>query len=232
MCRAPWKNEPLLKHLNVDESLDAEAVQIYLNWMYSSTIRIPATFSPNSDAFNIMLLKCWMVALAVQDTAFRNAVIYTYFTEAGAIFGGRSVAWAFVQDNANMEIKDFVMEVFMTSVKPGWFKMNGGKWPDVFVRSLADRILEGGKRKNYHAIREAWLERLEVEDEEIEEGGGGSAKGKTAQQNGKVIVLDNDDGARDPVVGKYTWALRDRRSMGLQPGSLKDTSFDLYETDD
>ncbi|KAF1920648.1 hypothetical protein BDU57DRAFT_561827 [Ampelomyces quisqualis] len=163
MCRAPWKNEPLLKHLNLHENLDADAVQIYIDWMYSSAIRVPSSITRNTDAFNVMLMKCWAVASAVQDMAFRNAVIYAFFTVAEARFWGSTVHWAFVEGNANAEIKDFVMEIFMNFTNPGWFKRHGAKWPGVFVRSLADRILGSGKRKDYHEVRSTWLERLEIE---------------------------------------------------------------------
>jgi hypothetical protein len=134
MCRAPWKNGPLFKYLNVNEDLDAEAIHIYLDWMYSSMIRIPATFSGTTDAFNVILLKCWAVASAVQDNVFRDTIIHTFFIEAEARFWSSSVQWAFVEGNANAEIKDFVMEVFMAIVKPGWFKEEGKKWPSMFVR--------------------------------------------------------------------------------------------------
>jgi hypothetical protein len=164
MCRAPWKNEPLLKHLSFDEKLDAEAVQVYLDWVYSSMVRVPITYLRNTDTFNVMLLKCWAVASVVQDTSFRDIVIQTFFMEAGAGFWSSSVHWAFVEGNANNEIKDFVMDVFMAFIKPGWFVREGKKWPGVFVRSLADKMLKGTKREAYEEVKEAWLKKLEVED--------------------------------------------------------------------
>ncbi|KAF2033321.1 hypothetical protein EK21DRAFT_58878 [Setomelanomma holmii] len=165
MCRATWKNEPLLKYLSIDASLDAEAVQAYLDYLYSGTLHIPSSISRRTDPFNVALLKCWAVASAVSDSPFKTTVINTFFTEAKARIWTDSVKWAFTDGQANEEIKDFVMEVFMAFMKPGWFKNEGAKWPQGFVRELADRAFVGMRgRKSYQDIKREWEKRVETED--------------------------------------------------------------------
>jgi hypothetical protein len=169
MCRAPWKNEPLLKSLTVTDTLDAEAVQIYLNWLYSSTLHIPASISRKSDAFNVVILKCWAVAIAMDDILFRNNVLCTFFRDAEAQFWRDSVEWVFVQGNGNAEIKDFVVEAFMAFMKLGWFSKEAMLWPEVFVREVGDRALGLMKgRRGWREIRRAWS----IELEEGMDGGG------------------------------------------------------------
>jgi hypothetical protein len=164
MCRATWKNEPLVKNLNLNNNnkLDAEAVQTYLDWLYSVELRIPTHICRKTDTFNTVLLKCWAVAEAVGDDAFKSVVITTFFNEAKARLWSESIKWAFVDDHASEDIRSFVIEVFLAFMKPGWFKKEGRKWPNSFVSELADKILERCKgKKSYADVKREWLGRLE-----------------------------------------------------------------------
>jgi hypothetical protein len=201
MCRAPWKNEPLLKSLHIPESLDAQAVQGYLDWLYSGTLRVAPGISRKSDSFNVALLKCWAVAGAVQDECFRNVVVGAFFGEARARFWSDSVHWTFVEGGANEEIKGFVVEVFMAYMKPGWFGEQGNRWPEEFVRVLADKALEGMVgRKGYPDVKRKWLRNLRDADGEVEEEGSRWLdKGKTDDESfgetskAKDEVVEDED---------------------------------------
>jgi hypothetical protein len=168
MCRAEWKNAPLLKSVNLNEDVDAKAVQMYLDWLYSGILRIPATISRTKDTFNLALLKCWAVASAVDDESFKNVVVSTFFDEAKAQFWIDSVKWAFVDGGANDEIKTFIIEVYMAHMDKGWFQKEGGNWPMEFVMVLADNALDGTKRKSYDSVQKEWMKKLEIKDEDIE----------------------------------------------------------------
>jgi hypothetical protein len=169
MCRAPWKNEPLLKSLSIEEALDVQAVQGYLDCLYSGTLHIAASISRKSDLFNVALLKCWAVASAVDDECFKNDVVEMFLRDAEARFWSDSIHWAFVEGRANEEIKGFVVEVFMAYMKPGWFGEQGGMWPEKFVRVLADKALEGMVgRKRFADVRREWLGSLRDADVEVE----------------------------------------------------------------
>jgi hypothetical protein len=147
MCRATWKNEPMLKGVRIAEKLDVESVQCYIGWLYSSQLHIPTSIDRKADAFNLALLKCWAVASAMEDASFKKEVMRTFFEDAKARVWRESVQWVFVEGWANEEIRGFVVKVFMAFVKPGWFKEQADMWPDEFVRVLADKALERMERK-------------------------------------------------------------------------------------
>jgi hypothetical protein len=168
MCRATWKNEPMLKGVRIAERLDAESVQCYLGWLYSSQLHIPTSIDRKSDAFNLALLKCWAVASAMEDASFKKEVLRTFFEDAKARLWRESVQWVFVEGWANEEIRGFVVEVFMAFVKLGWFKEQADMWPDEFVRVLADKALEGMERKmGYKDVKIKWLGKLSDTDKAV-----------------------------------------------------------------
>ncbi|OAK95110.1 hypothetical protein IQ06DRAFT_178030, partial [Phaeosphaeriaceae sp. SRC1lsM3a] len=156
MCRATWKEQPLLKSVSVRENLDSGVVQMYIDWLYSRTLVIPTEISRKSDTFNVVLLKCWAVAAAMGDEMFRDAVIETFFAEAKARLWSESVKWTFVDDCGVKEIKDFVMEVFLAFVEPEWFRKESATWPEVFVGEVGERLLEGGRRREFDEIQRRW----------------------------------------------------------------------------
>ncbi|KAH7393862.1 hypothetical protein DE146DRAFT_110285 [Phaeosphaeria sp. MPI-PUGE-AT-0046c] len=210
MCRATWKEEPLLKSRSVREEVDAGAVQMYIDWLYTRTLRVPAGTSRNSDAFNVALLKCWAVAAAMRDEVFKNAVVGTFFDEAKARFWSDSVKWTFVEDCKVKEIKDFVMEVFLAFMEPGWFREESARWPEVFVREVGESLLEDGRMKGYEEIKSRWLEKLGsdqeggsketmvgVDDRDIERLVAGSTRGR-----GKRSA----DEGKGPRMKRIKWA--------------------------
>ncbi|KAF1839639.1 hypothetical protein BDW02DRAFT_604131 [Decorospora gaudefroyi] len=182
MCRAPWKNDPLLTHLVIDHAfyLDAESLQLYLDWLYSARLCISAQISRKTDAFNLVVLKLWGVATAVQDDAFKAVVVSTFFEEARARFWTESVQWAFVLRRCEDEVREFILEVSLVYIEPGWFAKEAGVWPSVFVRQLADvAMVNWAERKSFGELKKVWLDKLGgvgeeaevVEEEEEEEEG-------------------------------------------------------------
>jgi len=169
MCRADWKTEPLIKSLSLNDKLNAEAVQRYLDWLYSGILQIPATVSRKTEVFNLALLKCWAVAITMEDDCFKHVVVRTFFGEVTAQFWFESVRWAFSNDGAKEEIKEFIIDVFMSDIEAGWFTKDGHNWPMEFVMVLADRALDGVARKSYDQVQKDWMKKLQIEDGEIDE---------------------------------------------------------------
>lgn len=213
MCRAEWKNECLLKNMRLEEQLDAEAVQMYLDWLYSGSLHVPAKISRRKDTFNLTVLKCWAVASAVEDDCFKEIVITTFFKEAKAQFWEESVRWAFVDDRANAEIKGFITEVYMAHMGEGWFKKKGAKWPTEFVMALADEAFKGQKVKNYEEIKKEWTRKLE---------GGDGAVG--VEHDSEVEVLKSVPRApyRTARAQEHFDDLRRSRSLSFGPRDAKD----------
>lgn len=163
MCRALWKNEPLLKYLSVEDDLDVDGVQGYLDWLYSGSLRIDRSISPKTDDFNLFLLKSWAVAAAVKDDDFTAEIIAMFFAEARARFWTASVTWAFVERKGNDDIRNFIILVFMVYVEPGWFKKEAARWLDAFVRELADvAMVTWGGRKTFEELKKEWLQKMKL----------------------------------------------------------------------
>jgi hypothetical protein len=209
MCRADWKNEPLLKSLDIKEELDAESVQIYLDWLYSGHLQIPASIDRKTDAFNVAVLKCWAVANAMQDETFKSMVVKMWFEEAEAQFWKDSVEWAFVEGNGDEEIKGFVVEVFMCFMETGWFVKEGKSWPDAFVRALADRALEGWMEggqgtEGFEGVKGRWIGKDEAEIPEVK----GDEKDSTVARSE----------IREPEIFRYAgWRNDDYQAQGRPP---------------
>jgi hypothetical protein len=81
------------------------------------------------------------------------------------------VSWAFdmERDEANEEIRKFVVEIFMVFVQPGWFKREGekkegAKWPEAFVWIMADKALERAKKKIFGDVERVWRKKIGLEE--------------------------------------------------------------------
>ncbi|KAI4697250.1 uncharacterized protein J4E84_000377 [Alternaria hordeiaustralica] len=190
MCRASWENESLLNQLDIESELDAEATQIYLDWLYTSTLHISAKVSRVTDAFNLVILKLWTVANAVEDPVFKSQVIATYFAEARARFWKESVKWAFVDRKCDEEIRAFVIDISLAYIEPGWFKSEGKNWPEAFVSELADAaMVRWGDRKDGRTTRKMWMEKLSVgvdltsDDEDTAPVGGSTSLASAASRS-------------------------------------------------
>ncbi|KAF1928939.1 uncharacterized protein M421DRAFT_92059 [Didymella exigua CBS 183.55] len=162
MCCGAWANKSLsdLERLRIDQELDGQAVQSYLDWLYSRTVRIDVSISRTGDAFNLALLRCWKVSSAVQDTTFRDAIIATFFTEAKTHFWNESIEFAFGdKEKLAADMRNFVVEVFMTRMESGWFEGQSDEWPKAFVKALADKSLERAlaNKKDFEDLKAMYM---------------------------------------------------------------------------
>jgi hypothetical protein len=122
MCRASWKNEPLLNHLDLKSELDAEAVRTYLDWLCTAAVdtsssNITSKVSRYTEMFNLIILKLWAVANAVEDLAFKTIVVVTYFEEAHRSFSINSVKRAFVERKYDAEVRGFIIHVSLAYIE-------------------------------------------------------------------------------------------------------------------
>lgn len=75
-CRAAWKTRnPSTVALPSKTDLKSEAVQLYIDWLYSDTFRVNLDIAPDSDNYNVCLLEAWTVASAAQDTDCERAIM-------------------------------------------------------------------------------------------------------------------------------------------------------------
>ncbi|KAF7681379.1 hypothetical protein GT037_000355 [Alternaria burnsii] len=141
MCRASWKNDPPLDHLDLKPGLDPEAVQTYLDWLYTSAPHIPSQISSSKNASSLVMLKLWTVANAIEDPSFKAKVIITYFTKDPIPFPACSLKWAFVERKRDDEIREFIIDLGLEFIKPGVFKKASKIWPGAFIGELADAAM-------------------------------------------------------------------------------------------
>lgn len=110
-----------MERFKIEQQLDAHAVQVYLDWLYSGTVHIDTSVSRTNDDFNVVLLQCWGVSTAMEDEAFYDALIEEYFNDAGAHFWAKSIDYTFVAGKASDAMRDFFMDIFLTRVFDDWF---------------------------------------------------------------------------------------------------------------
>lgn len=171
MCRAAWTSDPQLSRITVDQGLDSEGVQVYIDWLYLGHIRIDASIDRNTDSFNLIVLKCWEVSDVLRDSAFFSATTSAFFAEAKAQFSRRSIEFAFDEDKTGLILRGLVIRLFAFRIDKEWFKRESHNWPKSFVKALANRCLEyavlGKKKSSFEEAKIVWFnftKRLNTED--------------------------------------------------------------------
>ncbi|KAG9192687.1 hypothetical protein G6011_11421 [Alternaria panax] len=168
ICRAGWKNDLLLKHLDMEAELNAEAVQVYLDWLYTSTLNTSSMIPRKPGNSSLVTFKLWAVANAVNDLVFKARVVAIYFKEIRTASGRDSIKWDFVERKCDDDIRDFIIDRVLTIIEPGWFKNRSKLWPDVFVSELAyGAMVRWGdsKEEDTRMFKEIWMEKLGVEED-------------------------------------------------------------------
>lgn len=150
MCRVSWKTDSPLSNLDVETKIDAEAVQIYMDWVYASTFEIPAVILKRTDPFNLILLKLWAVANAFKDALFKLEVTHAVFDKSNALFGVESVDWAFMEQNCCDEIRKLVIDVVLAHHDESCFSDHMGGLPNYFSSSFDGQTEQIGR---YNVLR-------------------------------------------------------------------------------
>lgn len=73
MCREAWEDHTTLD-LASNTDLGPKAMQLYMDWLYSGGVHINQEIALESDDFNVLHLKAWVVSHAVGDTTFQTAI--------------------------------------------------------------------------------------------------------------------------------------------------------------
>lgn len=77
----------------MEEEVEASAMQSYLDWLYSGEVRIDKVVDRRLGNKNVAILKCWAVALAVKDDAFKDAIEDVFREEARECYEQDMVRW-------------------------------------------------------------------------------------------------------------------------------------------
>jgi hypothetical protein len=163
VCRASWKTNSSQPQVAIESELDAEAAQIYMDWMYTSTLAIPATISRKTDAFNLIILKLWAVANAFEDVVFKREVITAFFAEAIECFGNESMMWTFAERKCGDEVREFIVDNLLARKTKRWIADNLKRMPSDFTRDLRRAEVERKGRNYREGYEKVWMDRIEAE---------------------------------------------------------------------
>jgi hypothetical protein len=177
LCQRVWmpKSEPLVR---LDAELDIDAVQMYLEWLYTNCLSIPEDVSRNSEEICLFILKAWNVSEFMKDTNFRHALVAEYVSvtevEEGTYFWSESAEFAF-GDNGSEEMQQFVVDVFLTRVWTSWYDEWAHTFPNAFIHAVCRTVLMNIQEVpgidevlQYHANGDYVLEKT-PEQEEVAE---------------------------------------------------------------
>ncbi|KAH7085333.1 hypothetical protein BKA63DRAFT_559969 [Paraphoma chrysanthemicola] len=173
LCRRIWR-EDREDLIVLDEPLDSDAVQLYIDWLYTGCLQYQESSIESDEDFNLMLLKAWTVSVILKDTKFRYALIAEYVhavvNESHPGFWLASVKYAF-EENSSPSMRSFVADAFLANMEPDWFHNESHEFPTSFTHYLCRSILQSLKDK--------------VKDGELLQ----------AHTNGEYELEENDDGS-------------------------------------
>lgn len=138
LCREIWeqRTEDLIE---VDKVLDDSAVQVYLDWLYTRTIRVDPGINRESDDCNVQLLKAWRVSVVMADHKFQEAIIAEHISRLvdGTNKGFRIEAVSYAYDHdMNFYMWQFVVDSVLAGANTPWFDNSAEKFPVLFIRDL------------------------------------------------------------------------------------------------
>ncbi|KAG9192686.1 hypothetical protein G6011_11420 [Alternaria panax] len=157
MCRTPW-------NVNVEEVSNQDAVQTYVDWLYTGKA-FQDDIDRANEGFFMTLLKAWKVSDAVGDDDFRKDIIAKYFKSMSQ-HGDRVLPLACVkyayEDVHIPGMRMFIVEASIES------------WDVVGVASGVDEYPQGfTKDLCVHAMAKAWEWRGTKRDDVLREYTGG-----------------------------------------------------------
>ncbi|KAJ4365598.1 hypothetical protein N0V83_008218 [Neocucurbitaria cava] len=149
MCRSYWKQRTdgvVLIH----EELDRNAVQLYIDWLYSGKLQVDEKFNRSSDEYNVQLLKGWTVSSTFKDVTFTYAIIAEYLSwevkySPSPYFGPDAAKYAF-EDQDIGSMKRFVVDAFLVDIEDGWSESNATGFPPAFVRAVCVAAVRSMKK--------------------------------------------------------------------------------------
>jgi hypothetical protein len=121
MCRKSWEIAPDLLYWVDDQpygGLSRDAVQIYIDWLYSGQLNIDEEIDRSGQDFNLLLLKACRVSDAFIDVKFRHAIIAEIVSamesDGNPAFDQACVEYVYARD-WSFAMRTFMVEAFLTN---------------------------------------------------------------------------------------------------------------------
>lgn len=168
LCRKFWKQKRE-EQITLDKELDPDAVQLYLDWLYTKRLVFPEDLDQKTEEFSLFLLKAWTVSETMQDADFRHRLVAKYVstTEDSPELSiwTECVQYAFETQSSEM-MRTFVVDAFLVDIEPGWFDASADFFPAIFTHALCRSILLSmkDKKKNQELLEKHTDGNHELED--------------------------------------------------------------------
>lgn len=145
VCRQAWSERPQeIIELWCNENLEATAVQLYCNWLYTKQVQIDEDVVRDSEDFGICILQGLKVSLWINAQDFACALVATYFSENKFERGFWINATKYVYENSNLWCsmwEGFVMDVFLANLEHDAFQAEYDEFSPKFREELTHKLL-------------------------------------------------------------------------------------------
>jgi hypothetical protein len=152
MCRKTWKTD-LKNVITLDEKLDQEGMQIYVNWLYSGNLHIYKA-DLSDQAYNLLLLKGLAVSEALGNDKFKHAIIAEYVSsiesEGNLGFDLECFEYAYYE-HSDWPMRCFMVDAFLVDPDLDNIGEIAQEYPTQFMQDLciaAVKLLKAGMKKN------------------------------------------------------------------------------------
>lgn len=145
-CQEQWQpksNEPIV----LKEALDNDALQLYLDWLYTNRLLIRTGMYRLRGRFSLDLLKAWTVSDVVQDDAFRHALSAEMISRGDLDkLNTDAIKYAFEQCPSST-MQAFIIDAVLTKSTPRTLKSKLIAFPPSFTEAVCDLLLNSVKEE-------------------------------------------------------------------------------------
>jgi hypothetical protein len=145
LCQKSWRQD-VENLIALDDELDTDAVQTYLDWLYMGTLHF-SVLERHSNEFDISILEAWRVATVIQDIGFQQALAAEHITDVQSGinpgFMSTAIEYAFGEEGTKT-MRKFVIDMFLAEGKShvaDFLDYHGQKLPNLFLSQIGATVL-------------------------------------------------------------------------------------------
>lgn len=163
-CLEDWKNSPLdggvtcplCRHDRTPEptavlalpgpnDFEPETLQTYIDWLYTGTIQVDPKIPPESDEFNVYLLKAMSLACTVADEEFASSLkahlVAHFESKVNTGFRKASIEYAFGAESY-IPVKHFVLWSALSNMSGRQVFSGMDQLSDAVVQAIDDSLMQ------------------------------------------------------------------------------------------
>jgi hypothetical protein len=116
MCRNDW-HQASEELVTLEESLDPDAVQMSLDWLYTGRLQFPKNAQCFRHDHAITIFKAWTVSDVMQDAAFRHDLVADIMSKTLTEFPANAMEYIFVTKSSRT-MRRFFVDLMLASHEP------------------------------------------------------------------------------------------------------------------